>query len=688
MARALPAILALGLSCHLLAHSTSVRILLPPGLALPADLPGVVITQQQGRVLHATVSDGAMTLLHRIGCQVDPLSGPRVYEQASYASVVQELEQLAEDHPDLCQLYSIGKSNLDRDLWVLQISDRPLVEENEPEIKLVSTIHGDERTATEMAMRLIHHLIDSYGADDDITALVDHTDIHILPIMNPDGFEANSRWNSHTVDLNRNFPSPFHTPTVEIENQAVIAWTMDRHFALSGGLHSGAIGVIYPWGHSHSHASESVQFPETSLARELSLHYTAFNSLMLAQDGFNANYGGIWTDGTINGAAWFAINGEMADWNYRFAGCLELTIEFSLIKTPDADGMNLAWEQNAEALLAFLKMTHRGIRGTVHSSLTQAPLAAKIYVWNKAAATPTISMSTGWNLVALPTVPVNPSPDQIFPSASGVWAYDPLGRSYLEPTAVRPGLAYWVYQEHPTSLDLPGLSLAAHPVTIRTGWNLTGLQDANALDAAGIIASYATDASGAHAPIPEELDPLSAQWVLAGRPVSIPLSSPAINPPLASRSDATNSHGDFHRVTEPGHYVVSIVSDTTPALSDRTLVLSAVSPELLVDAQLPHNSTTFWHITVPDELQENGLPANTSIQAKLSPTASCYVRWQINGGPWEEAEMIPTRQQFRLALPQQLPATSVNYVFELRQHGSNAVLLRSPETGTHSKVTQ
>ena len=42
------------------------------------------------------------------------------------------------------KLFSIGKSVEGRDLWVLKISDNVNVDEVEPEIKYISSMHGDE----------------------------------------------------------------------------------------------------------------------------------------------------------------------------------------------------------------------------------------------------------------------------------------------------------------------------------------------------------------------------------------------------------------------------------------------------------------------------------------------------------------------------------------------------------------
>ena len=57
----------------------------------------------------------------------------------------------------------------------------------------------------EMCLYLINHLVDNYGTDPQVTALVDDTDIWIMPLMNPDGNAAGSRYNANGTDLNRDF---------------------------------------------------------------------------------------------------------------------------------------------------------------------------------------------------------------------------------------------------------------------------------------------------------------------------------------------------------------------------------------------------------------------------------------------------------------------------------------------------
>ena len=70
----------------------------------------------------------------------------------------------------------------------------------------------------------------------------------------------------------------------------------------------------------------------------------------------------------------------MQDYNYWSAGCAELTIEISCCKYPAATDLYQIWLQNKNALLVYLKLANRGVRGLVSYSNGQpaANLTVKI----------------------------------------------------------------------------------------------------------------------------------------------------------------------------------------------------------------------------------------------------------------------------------------------------------------------
>ncbi|CAF1286520.1 unnamed protein product, partial [Adineta ricciae] len=323
-----------------------------------------------------------------------------------YDSLVAKLNELHAKYQNITSLYTIGESVEKRNLWVMIISDNPLVHEaGEPEVRYVGNIHGDETVGRECLILFIEYLCVNYKKSDYITKLIDNTRIHILPSLNPDGFERDykqkehekggGRPNAHDVDLNRNFPpveleqsskSDIAKPKPQFNNaenrldkfavskyllepevRAAIHWSLVYPFVLSGNLHGGALVANYPFDNRiiGSTKPES-RSPDDSTFIMLAKSYSQAHKQM-SQDKSCSNF----DDGITNGAAWYPIEGGMQDWSYVFTSNMEITLELGCKKYPEENQLQLYWNDNKGALLSFITQVVHGIRGFVYDIKTQ-----------------------------------------------------------------------------------------------------------------------------------------------------------------------------------------------------------------------------------------------------------------------------------------------------------------------------
>jgi hypothetical protein len=309
----------------------------------------------------------------------------------SYQQYEGLLRLFAEEHPDLCRLVDLGAtSNLVRPhrLWAVIVSDDPDREEAEPEVLLTSSMHGDEASGFVLMLRLLDHLIEGYGADSEITRLVDETEIWINPLANPDGayfesddtvagairFLTTSDGSNSGVDANRNFSSfaaGDHPDgnTWWPETLAMMALAEANTFVLSANFHDGAEVVNYPWDTVARRHPDDLWFQD--LARDWAL---------LAQaDGPSGYMTGISNDGITNGFDWYQVFGSRQDFMTYSHGGREVTIELSEVKSRTGDELDDLWMWNHRALLDFVAHAHQGIRGIV-TDAKGSPLAATVEV--------------------------------------------------------------------------------------------------------------------------------------------------------------------------------------------------------------------------------------------------------------------------------------------------------------------
>uniref|UniRef100_W5N2S8 Carboxypeptidase N catalytic chain n=2 Tax=Lepisosteus oculatus TaxID=7918 RepID=W5N2S8_LEPOC len=320
-----------------------------------------------------------------------------------YEDMVRALFNVHNECPYITRLYSIGRSVEGRHLYVLEFSDNPGIHELlEPEFKYVGNMHGNEVLGRELLIQLSQFLCEEYRAGNArIMRLIHDTRIHILPSMNPDGYEVaasqgpedngylTGRSNSRDVDLNRNFPDlnalmyyyekingkNHHLPLpdnweeqVEPETLAVIQWMQNYNFVLSANLHGGAVVANYPFDKSREPRVRGFRktaysaTPDDKIFKKLAKTYSYAHGWM--HKGWNC--GDFFDEGITNGAHWYSLSKGMQDFNYLYTNCFEITLELSCDKFPATEALQQEWLGNREALISYLEQIHHGIKGMVY----------------------------------------------------------------------------------------------------------------------------------------------------------------------------------------------------------------------------------------------------------------------------------------------------------------------------------
>ncbi|KAM9774247.1 carboxypeptidase N catalytic chain isoform X2 [Syngnathus typhle] len=323
------------------------------------------------------------------------------FQHHRYEDMVRALFAVHNQCPYVTRVYSVGRSVEARHLYVLEFSDNPGIHEAlEPEFKYVGNMHGNEVLGRELLIKFSQFLCEEFQAGNQrIMRLIYDTRIHIMPSMNPDGYEVAARQgpefngylvgrgNVREIDLNRNFPDlnalmyyyektngpNHHLPLpdnweqqVEPETRAVIKWMQNHNFVLSANLHGGAVVANYPFDKSRDvrirGRTTYAATQDDKIFRNLAKTYSYAHSWM--HNGWNC--GDYFEEGITNGASWYSLSKGMQDFNYLHTNCFEITLELSCDKFPPESSLPREWLGNREALVSFVEQVHHGIKGMVY----------------------------------------------------------------------------------------------------------------------------------------------------------------------------------------------------------------------------------------------------------------------------------------------------------------------------------
>ena len=280
------------------------------------------------------------------------------YHYHTYQEMTDELYALQANYSTIMSLTSIGKTYEGRDLWMVKISDNVNQEENEPGILFMGAHHGNEKPGYEACLFFIRYMVEHYenNSTPEVRHAMNTTQIFVIPMVNPDGVEADTRKNcapnhgpfgysktitSYGVNLNRNYGDPWFLayllpvqyslpfilpdssfnyrgpyPFSENETKAVKNFAETHNISISISYHTYGEFILYPWMHT------SKPTPDEALFISVGENISRINNyeLEIGTTYLIPRYGG-----TL---------GSSENWLYREQGVLAYTIELCKERAP------------------------------------------------------------------------------------------------------------------------------------------------------------------------------------------------------------------------------------------------------------------------------------------------------------------------------------------------------------------
>jgi len=300
----------------------------------------------------------------------------------SYPEVVEHVDGLVSEYPDLVHSEVYGQSYEGRDLLAVRISDDSSADQDKPEVLFTHSQHAREPLTVEMALYIMDMLTEGYGSDERITELVDTREIWVVPNSNPDGTEydqsgdtwqdwrktrgANEGSEALGTDMNRNWAHEWgccggssgdpesityrgHAPESATEVEALADFVRSREvdgeqqITTAIDFHTYGELVLWPFGYTYDEVADGMNQDEYDT-------HEALGELMAESNGYTPQQSSdlYITDGSIN------------DWLWADQGIVNFTFEMYPSSPgdggfyPPSDVIDEETARNEESVLQLL----------------------------------------------------------------------------------------------------------------------------------------------------------------------------------------------------------------------------------------------------------------------------------------------------------------------------------------------
>jgi predicted deacylase len=208
----------------------------------------------------------------------------------------------------------------------------------ESQVMLTAATHGDELITVEVLLALTERLVAGDGISPRLTSILNSRLIHIVPVVNPDGFSSQDRYEGDT-DPNRSYPAPGrekNRPTPSIA--ALIRFFQATPIKASVDFHASGSLVMYPW----AYTDDAIE--DTAAGKAAEFSQLAAN--MAAQNSYRS--------GQISRILYPAV-GSSCDFYFWKKQSRSLAIELGSEKVPHPSEIPEYIESQVESTWVFLE---------------------------------------------------------------------------------------------------------------------------------------------------------------------------------------------------------------------------------------------------------------------------------------------------------------------------------------------
>jgi hypothetical protein len=253
-------------------------------------------------------------------------------EYRDYRAITARIHELAALAPTRASVHPLASTVEGRTLWALRIGGHS---SGATPMLINGTQHAREWIAAMVTTCVADRLVRDYDRDPAIRAFVDSTELWVVPVVNPDGYQYSwsgdrywrkNRHGRHGVDLNRNYAIAWggsgssgnersqvyrgERAFSEIESSALRDLAKREQVTMHIDFHSYGQLVMYPWMYTAAPAKDRDRYAAIG---------DRMASAMFAQHQTRYRL--------LSGVETSPTGGTMTDWMYGEAGALSYTVE-------------------------------------------------------------------------------------------------------------------------------------------------------------------------------------------------------------------------------------------------------------------------------------------------------------------------------------------------------------------------